>query len=99
MASTTPVTTLEEFTLPPVRVLDPFGDYRLTRSVPINNNKENTKTSTRKNGKRGRMPIMAEKKKEEEEEEEERNDTQFPLTRKTLSPFIGAALARKHCNL
>ena len=63
MASTTPVTTLEEFTLPPVRVLDPFGDYRLTRSAPINNNKENTKTSTRKNGKRGRMPITAEKKK------------------------------------
>ena len=35
MAGTTPVTTLEEFTLPPVRVLDPFGDYRLTRSAPI----------------------------------------------------------------
>ena len=35
MAGTTPVTTLEEFTLPPVRALDPFGDYRLTRLALI----------------------------------------------------------------
>ena len=77
MASTTPVTTLEEFTLPPVRVLDPFGDYRLTRSVPINNNKENTKTSTRKNGKRGRMPIMAEKMKKKKKKKKRETTLNF----------------------
>ena len=77
VASTTPVTTLEEFTLPPVRVLDPFGDYRLTRSAPINNNKENTKTSTRKNGKRGRMPITAEKKKKKKKKKKRETTLNF----------------------
>ena len=42
---------------------------------------------------------LKKEEEEEEEEEEERNDTQLPLTRKTLSPFIGAALARNPCNL
>ena len=32
MAGTTPVTTLEEFTLPLVRGVVPFGGYQLTRS-------------------------------------------------------------------
>ena len=36
MADTTPATTLEEFTLPPVRALGPFGDYLLTRLALIN---------------------------------------------------------------
>ena len=57
-----------------------------------NNNKANTKTSTRKNGKRGRMPVTAEEKKKKLKKK--KNGAQLPLTRKTSPPFIEVALAR-----
>ena len=40
-----------------------------------NNNKENTKTSTRKNGKRGRMPITAEEKNNSRKKKKKKKET------------------------
>ena len=38
VVGTKPVTTLEEFALPPVQALDPFGDYQLMRSALVSLN-------------------------------------------------------------
>ena len=65
-----------------------------SKSRGLKKKKKNTKTSIRKNEKERRCPLRLKKKKEEE-----RNGAQFPLTHKTLSPFIGGALARNPCNL
>ena len=61
----------------------------------VQKKKKKYKDKHKEEWEREKMPATAEEKKKKKK----RNGAQFPLTRKTLSLFIGVALARNPCNL